>query len=265
MNITAQLHLCMENNCLQIKADLIKWVKSWYDTYAPYDTTKIVVGVSGGVISNVMLCLLCTALGPNKVIGVLMRDQTDIKSDVPGLNICDYVKVNHVSLAIYPSINALKNVMTLDGKVRISEKAINNLPARMRMVTLYAYAQSIDAFVVSTQTLSDSFVGHNTIYGDGCGDFAPFANLTREEIINIGRDLGMDEKYLSIEADDMLPASTPDEHKFGFTYEELDTYIRTGIIENTRSKSLIDRAHAMSRYKRDGMASFNPKLYVYEP
>jgi len=255
----------MENNSLKIKDDVIKWIKTWYAQNAPLTNTPIVIGISGGAISNILLCTLCSALGPENIIGVLMRDSTDIKADTPGLNICEYTKVKHVRLAIFPAINALKNVMTLDGKVRISEKTVNNLPARMRMVMLYAYSQSVDGFVVSSQTLSDSFIGHNTIYGDGCGDFAPFANLTREEIMQIGLELGMNEQYINIEPDDMLPASLPDEEKFKFTYKELDSYIRTGLIDNTRSKALIDRAHAMTKYKRFKTESFNPGLYVYEP
>lgn len=255
----------MENNFSELKQDLIKWIKNWYFSNATNENMPVVVGLSGGAISNVMVCLLCTALGPHRVHGVIMRGVNQVSDDEPAVNICNYVKIKFVRIPIFPSVNALKNVMTLDGKVRLSEQAINNIPARMRMVALYAYSQSVEGFVVSTQTLSDMFIGHNTIYGDGCGDFAPFANLTREEIMKIGDELGMDKKYLEIIPDDGLPASIPDEDKLQFKYKELDTYIRTGIIENVRSKALIDKLHSINSFKRLKMASFNPGLYVFNP
>lgn len=255
----------MENDILTLKQDLIKWIKNWYFRNAFNDNTPVIIGLSGGVISNVMACLLCSAIGPEKIRGVIMRSATQLSDDEPAINLCNYIKIKYVRIPVYPAINALKNVMTLDAKVRISERAINNIPARMRMLTLYAYSQSVDGFVVSTQTLSDMFIGHNTIFGDGCGDFAPFLNLTRKEIVEIGLELGMDKKYLEIIPDDGLPASLPDEDKFNFKYNELDTYIRTGIINNLRSKSLIDKMHAENKFKRFMMESFNPGLYVYNP
>lgn len=255
----------MENNILTLKQDLIKWVKEWYSNNAKDESVPIIIGLSGGAISNVMLCLLCSALGPQRVHGVIMRSINQISDDEPAINICSYTKVKYVRIPVYPAVNALKNVMLLDAKVKISEQCINNLPARMRMVALYAYSQSVGGFVVSTQTLSDAFIGHNTIYGDGCGDFAPFANLTREEIMQIGLELGMDSKYLDIIPDDNLPTSIPDEDKFNFKYKELDSYIRTGIIHNNRSKALIDKLHAVNKFKRFKTESFNPGLYVYNP
>lgn len=255
----------MENNIKALKDDVIAWIKHWYMSTSPNDNTPIIVGVSGGAISNVLLCTLSTALSPNRVVGVIMRDSPVLSEDNEALNICDYTKVKIIRLPVYPSINAMKNVLTLDGKVKLSERAVNNIPARIRMAMLYAYSQSVNGFVASSQTLSDAFIGNNTIYGDGCGDFAPFANLTREEIIQIGHELGMSDKFLDIKPDDKLPASEPDEKKFNFTYKELDNYIRTGKIESLQSKVLIDKLHIKNKFKRFKTESFEPDLYIYQP
>ena len=51
-----------------------------------------------------------------------------------------------------------------------------------------------------------------------------------------------------------------DEENLGFTYEELDRYIRTGVIENQQNKARIDRLHEMNRFKLELMPAFHPEL-----
>ena len=51
-----------------------------------------------------------------------------------------------------------------------------------------------------------------------------------------------------------------DEDNLGFTYAELDRYIRTGEIENAEHKALIDRKHEMNLFKLQLMPAFDPKL-----
>ena len=51
-----------------------------------------------------------------------------------------------------------------------------------------------------------------------------------------------------------------DEENLGFTYEELDRYIRTGEIADLDKKALIDRKHIANLFKLQLMPSFDPQL-----
>jgi len=51
-----------------------------------------------------------------------------------------------------------------------------------------------------------------------------------------------------------------DEDNLGFTYAELDTYIRTGVIENQEHKARIDRLHVLNEFKLKPIP-----CYEYEP
>ena len=94
-------------------------------------------------------------------------------------------------------------------------------------------------------SLSEECVGYATRYGDGAGDFSPCCRLTVHEVKAIGRVLGLPEKLIEKPPVDGLSGKT-DEENLGFTYEELDRYIRTGIIDDPQIKQRIDLLHAQT-------------------
>ena len=49
-----------------------------------------------------------------------------------------------------------------------------------------------------------------------------------------------------------------DEENLGFTYAELDRYIRTGVIEDQQKKARIDHLHAVNQFKLELMSAFRP-------
>ena len=51
-----------------------------------------------------------------------------------------------------------------------------------------------------------------------------------------------------------------DEENLGFTYAELDKYIRTGVCENEQVKEKIDRMHKLNKFKLELMPSFKPEF-----
>ena len=113
----------------------------------------------------------------------------------------------------------------------LSAQSVINLPARVRMTTLYAVAQSNNGRVANTCNLSEDWVGYSTRYGDAAGDFSPCSNITVQEMKQIGRLLGLPDVLVDKTPIDGLSGKT-DEDNLGFTYFELDRYIREGIIED---------------------------------
>ena len=127
------------------------------------------------------------------------------------------------------------------------------------MTTLYAVAQSHNGRVANTCNLSEDWVGYSTRYGDAAGDFSPCSHLTVTEMKAIGRVLGLPDVLVDKTPIDGLCGKT-DEENLGFTYAELDRYIREGVIEDEAKKARIDRLHVLNQFKLKMMPSFDPEI-----
>ena len=141
----------------------------------------------------------------------------------------------------------------------LSEQSRVNLPPRIRMSTLYAVSQSNNGRVANTCNLSEDWVGYSTRYGDSVGDFSPCSFLTVAEMKQIGRLIGLPDALIDKAPSDGLCGKT-DEDNLGFTYAELDRYIREGVIEDQEHKALIDRKHELNKFKLELMPAFKPEI-----
>ena len=141
----------------------------------------------------------------------------------------------------------------------LQKQSLINLPPRIRMSTLYAVSQSNNGRVANTCNLSEDWVGYSTRYGDAAGDFSPCSNLTVQEMKQIGRLLGLPDVLVDKVPIDGLCGKT-DEDNLGFTYAELDRYIREGIIDNAATKEKIDHLHKINAFKLKLMPAFMPEI-----
>ena len=241
-------------NALKVKNDCVAWIKDFFE--ANGKNCNAVLGVSGGKDSSVAAALCVEALGRERVIGVLMPqgEQHDIDA---AYKLVNHLGIKHYEINIKDAVEgALKN-MPEDLNVSVQSRV--NLPPRIRMSVLYAVSQSVNGRVVNTCNLSEDWVGYSTRYGDAAGDFSPMANLTVTEVKEIGRVLGLPNELVDKVPIDGLCGKT-DEENLGFTYAELDRYIRTGEIDDADKKAIIDRKHKMNLFKLQLMPSFNPEI-----
>lgn len=187
--------------------------------------TKVVVGISGGKDSSVVAAICAKAIGPENVIGVMMP--CGIQKDIAdSQKLIDFLGIKSVTVNIGHAFETLCNSMNLG--VELSYDTLTNLPARLRMSTLYAVSQTVGGFVANTCNLSEDTVGYATLYGDNAGSFAPISKLTTEEVMEIGDDLGLPfELVHKVPIDGLQPKT--DEDKLGFTYHEVNELIRKGI------------------------------------
>ena len=241
-------------DALKIKNECVEWIKEFFDKNGK--GCNAVVGISGGKDSSIVAGLCVEALGKDRVIGVLMPcgKQHDID--------CAYQLVNHLGIKHY-EINiedAVKGIMNqLEGKLEISNQTRVNLSPRIRMSTRYAVSQSLNGRVANTCNLSEDWVGYSTRYGDAAGDFSPLANITVTEAKQIGKLIGLPTNLVDKVPIDGLCGKT-DEDNLGFTYAELDIYIRTGKIDNEETKKRIDTLHERNLFKLQLMPSFKPSF-----
>lgn len=229
----------------------VEWIRNFFEENGK--GCNAVLGISGGKDSSIAAALCVEALGKDRVIGVLMPqgEQHDIDKA--------YMLVNHLGIKHYvvnvkDAVDAILNNLPAD--MPVTAQTVQNIPPRIRMSTLYAVSQSNNGRVCNTCNLSEDWVGYSTRYGDSVGDFSPMSNFTVTEIKQIGYELGVPRELVDKTPIDGLCGKT-DEENLGFTYAELDTYIRTGEIADEEKKQIIDRKHRLNLFKLQLMPSFD--------
>ena len=239
---------------LKVKNDCVAWIRKFFEENGP--DCNAVIGISGGKDSSVAAALCVEALGKERVIGVLMPcgEQHDI--DMAEL-LVKHLDIRHYTINVKAAVDGVLNSMPAD--LPLTPQTKTNIPPRVRMATLYAVGQSCNGRVVNTCNLSEDWVGYSTRYGDAAGDFSPMCNLTVTEVKAIGRLLGLPEILVEKVPIDGLCGKT-DEENLGFTYAVLDRYIREGIIEDQKTKELIDTKHRNNLFKLQLMPAFVPEL-----
>ena len=231
--------------------DIVEWIQNWFAQNGK--DCNAVVGISGGKDSSVVAALCVAALGKDRVIGVMMPngEQSDIdcsKQLVAHLGIENYTF--NIKKAVDGVLDELNNC-----GVETTRQTRINLPPRIRMSALYAISQSKNGRVANTCNLSEDWVGYSTRYGDAAGDFSPLAQITVQEVKEIGKYLGLPVNLVDKVPSDGLSGKT-DEDNLGFTYAVLDKYIREGICENEALKAKIDRLHILNEFKLKPIPSF---------
>ena len=228
----------------------IIWIRKFFEENGK--DCNAVVGISGGKDSSVVAALCVAALGKERVIGVLMPcgKQQDIYMSY---KLVQHLGIKHYEINIQQAVEAITESIAF--LPEMTEQAKTNLPARVRMTTLYAVSQNMNGRVANTCNLSEDWVGYATRYGDGAGDFSPLCNLTVTEVKEIGKVLGLPEELVEKTPIDGLCGKT-DEENLGFTYAELDKYIRTGVMEDSEKRRRIDLLHEKNLFKVKPMPGF---------
>lgn len=198
-----------------------KWIRK---NHIP-SSVKWVVGISGGKDSTVVAASSAKKFGKENVIGVTLpcdgqRDFDD------SLKVISHLGIRHVNIDIGDAVRSI-----LDGvennAIDVSYDTKTNLPARVRMSTLYAVAQSVGGIVLNTCNLTEDILGYCSMFGDNCGSYAPIRGLTVTEVIELGDWLGVPRELThKTPVDGLQPLS--DEEKLGMKYADVDAFIRRG-------------------------------------
>ncbi len=238
----------------RIKNECVEWIRDFFEKNGK--DCKAVVGISGGKDSSVAAALCAEALGKDRVVGVLMPQGEQHDIDMAYM-LVNHLGITHYEINIKDAFDAF--VANFPAGLEMSEQTRQNLPPRIRMSALYAVSQSCNGRVCNTCNLSEDWVGYSTRYGDSVGDFSPMSHLTVTEVKQIGRILGLPDELVDKTPIDGLCGKS-DEENLGFTYAELDAYIRTGKIDDSGKKEIIDRKHRMNLFKLELMPSFKPEF-----
>ena len=241
-----------------MKEEIIQWLREWFEENGK--GCNAVVSISGGKDSTVCAALCVEALGKDRVIGVLQPDgeQVDIADSY---KVCDLLGIRHITININKAKGALMEALLFQTNsnfaiTEITEQAVQNLPPRLRMATVYLVSQCMNGRVINTCNLSETLLGWETRWGDAVGDIALLADFTVQEVKELGYELGLPKELIDKTPSDGLCGKS-DEDKMGISYKVLDTYIREGI---EGDKEMMDKIH---KRVKENMFKHKPIPYFH--
>lgn len=181
----------------------------------------VVLGMSGGIDSSTAAVLSKRAVG-DRMLGLIMPCHSDSTGTEHAQLVADKFGINTEYVDLTPVFDRLLGVLPPGDKV-----AVGNLKPRLRMATLYYFANSRNYLVVGTGNKSELKVGYFTKYGDGGVDFLPLGDLLKTQVRGLARELDIPEEIIVKPPSAGLWEGQTDEGEMGITYEELDKTILT--------------------------------------
>lgn len=236
----------LEGNVLEKEADnAIDWIREYVEKTG---AKGIVIGNSGGKDSATVLAMAVKAIGKEKVISIAMPCFSKDSDLEDAKLVADKFDVALLKIDLSNTYQQMENEINSQIKQGLSKESIVNVKPRLRMTTLYAIAQTLGYLVIGTGNLCEAMVGYTTKWGDNSSDFNPIGNFTVEEVLAIGKYLGVPEKILQKSPSDGLGEQT-DEEKMGVKYSEITEMIETGNT-NENAKNEIIKRYKNSKHKR---------------
>ena len=208
----------------------------------------VVVGESGGKDSATVTALCVRALGKENVVGITMPCNS-LSTDMEHARlVADAFGIKLIEVNIGGAFTTLKN--TIINEHELNELAVANIKPRLRMTTLYAVAQTLNYLVVGTDNKSEMVMGYFTKWGDGGYDFNPLSDLTMQEVLQLGKELGVPEPILTKAPSAGLWEGQTDEKEMGVTYKAIEEYIKTGTTDPA-SLEIIEKTNKRTAHKRE--------------
>ena len=205
-----------------------------------------ILGLSGGVDSSLVAALARKAVGKDKLFCYSIDIDSNPKDIEDAQRVAKQLDINLKVVNLSDTYHSY--LKDLDGEdfERLSK---SNLKVRMRMCALFAYAQEHSGLVLGTDNWDERYVGYFTKYGDGAADLLPIVHLTKQEVRESSKILGISEDlYNRVPSAGLFEGQT-DEGEMGVSYKDLDDYL-LGKEVNSAAKARIEHLHKISEHKR---------------
>lgn len=193
-------------------------IERFIATYVSNSFAKgVVLGLSGGLDSSVVLRLTVNALSPSRVLGIVMPSDTTPREDTDhAIELARSVGIKYHRIDISPLLAKYADMMPEDKKAR------GNLMARVRMNILYYYANVNGCIVAGTSDKSELMIGYFTKFGDGAADMLPIADLYKTQVRALAKHMGIPEAITEKKSSPRLWDSHLAEEEIGMDYETID-------------------------------------------
>jgi len=236
--------------------DIANWIA---ERVRDAGSTGAVVGLSGGIDSAVVAGLCARALGTENVLGIVMPIHS-ISADTHYGEVTGQTwGIEYRTLDLSTVYDAMTAILP-----KGSDLAYANIKPRLRMITLYHHANTLNRLVVGTGNRSELLAGYFTKYGDGGTDILPIAGLYKHQVRELAREIGVPDEIITKPPSAGLWEGQTDEQEMGITYQDLDTTLAAIDAGNEASvdPATLEKVQRMirtSEHKRQLPPIFQPK------
>jgi NAD+ synthase len=148
----------------------------------------VVLGLSGGVDSALVAALAADALGPERVLCVMLPYKFTSNESLADAAACaEALGVRYDTVPIAPAVDGLYGMLAPMFAGRPRDITEENVQSRVRGTTLMAVSNKTGAMLLTTGNKSEMSVGYATIYGDMNGGFNPIKDLYKMEVYRLCR------------------------------------------------------------------------------
>lgn len=204
----------MDINIDIVRKKIVEFIRKYI---SDSNVESIVLGLSGGLDSSVVVYLCVEALGSDKVYALYLPYGKNREAETDSKWIADKLNINYNIFDITPLVDLyFKNFPDAD-KIRRG-----NMMARLRMAILFDYSKIYDGLVAGTGNKSEFLLGYFTLFGDAACSIAPLGDLYKTEVKELAKILGVPSNIIDQKPSAGLWSGQTDEGELGFSYEEAD-------------------------------------------
>lgn len=226
---------------------VVKWLREQVELS---HTNGILVGLSGGIDSSVVACLIKKAF-PENSLGVILPCKSNEKDKMDAEAVAKACGIDYIEVELTEAHDNVydKVVKALGDRCERRQLTDANLRARLRMSTLYAVGNDLGYLVAGTDNAAELLTGYFTKYGDGGVDILPLAHLTKREVFQWAEHLGVPKTVIDRKPSAGLWEGQTDEEEMGVTYDAIDNYL-DGLEVSEKDKEIIERMNRVTEHKR---------------
>jgi NAD+ synthase len=219
-------------------------IEKFISAYISKSSAKgLVIGLSGGLDSSVVLKLGVNALGRSNMLGLVMPSYTTPREDTAhAIDLAKELRIRYHIIDIHPIIQKFEEILPENKEAR------GNLMARIRMSILYYYAGINGYLVAGTSDKSEVQIGYFSKFGDGAADIMPIADLYKTQVRALAQYLGIPVAIVQKKSSPRLWENHLAEEEIGMDYEIIDQILHLLVDKKIQPKEVIRKLGGTAKH-----------------